>query len=682
MANYATLKAAVADVVKTNGNQSITGANLQTVLLSIINSIGANYTFAGVATPSTVAGTPDQNIYYITGSGTFSNMGDTVTIPDGVIGIFKYNGSWATDQIKMFDGIDSAPSINSTKLVESGGVYSQLRNIDNVLYTQKEGDYTEQTPAEITGAYYVNYHTGEKVYLWGTQTIKVIVKGFNKIKMTCLTVTSGTVQGYAFMDDNDNYITGEQRPFGDVANSIVVKEYNIPENAAYILQTWSTAQAGNFSAQCSELVNDENRIEQIIEHVDDLDIYNLENAYSIEDDNSVELPNTIKNNYYVNFTNGNEVSLYGRQIRRIDNLELYSKIVISCVTSVGGTAVGYALFDKNDNFLYGNQTIADGVGDNVVDQTINIPKGASYILQSFSVSKPTFTAIGYARINQYDLALRLIQIDRTYQNTLASFIWDIDNTYEKEDGSTSFPTTRKMNPDNVVVSNGELILKTTKVSSSPLQYDCAGIDIYPNTLYPTIENAQSLCMSANIEMAKMSGLNQAFWAVGAVDNLVAKDFIENHTTGSYDASATYKYEVDIEFNYPNKCNCSIHLWKTNNGTDTGMYTDRITLLVTDTDSHNYMFGWNEKEIFWCVNSIDIAVMPNYFVSTAPTIIFTQKVASTFGEIDTTIEECATKIGMFTIRTAVAENLGTMKFINGVPYWWNGTAWVNANGQTA
>lgn len=99
MANYATLKAAIADVVKTNGEQEITGANLQSVLLSIVNSIGAEYTFAGVATPSTSAGTPDQNVFYIGGAGTYANFGTSITVENGHIGVFRYNGSWTNSSV-------------------------------------------------------------------------------------------------------------------------------------------------------------------------------------------------------------------------------------------------------------------------------------------------------------------------------------------------------------------------------------------------------------------------------------------------------------------------------------------------------------------------------------------------------------------------------------------------------
>lgn len=107
MANYATLKAAVEEVVKTNGTQAITGANLQTVLLSMINSLGADYQFAGVATPSTNAGTPDYNVFYIGGAGTYANFGTSVTVQDGYVCLFKYNGSWTKEQINVMGSLYS-----------------------------------------------------------------------------------------------------------------------------------------------------------------------------------------------------------------------------------------------------------------------------------------------------------------------------------------------------------------------------------------------------------------------------------------------------------------------------------------------------------------------------------------------------------------------------------------------
>lgn len=101
MANYATLKAAIQNVVKTNGNNEITGALLQQTLFAMVNSLGANYNYVGIAEPSTNPGTPDQNVFYIaTTAGTYTNFGG-LSVASGTIAILKYNGQWAMDGINV-----------------------------------------------------------------------------------------------------------------------------------------------------------------------------------------------------------------------------------------------------------------------------------------------------------------------------------------------------------------------------------------------------------------------------------------------------------------------------------------------------------------------------------------------------------------------------------------------------
>ena len=53
MANWSVLKAAIANAIKTNGNQEITGQVLQNALNNIVSTVGENATFAGIATPTT-----------------------------------------------------------------------------------------------------------------------------------------------------------------------------------------------------------------------------------------------------------------------------------------------------------------------------------------------------------------------------------------------------------------------------------------------------------------------------------------------------------------------------------------------------------------------------------------------------------------------------------------------------
>lgn len=103
MANYAALKAAIQDAIKTNDNNEINGALLQQSLVSIINSLGAGYQFVGVATPATNPGTPDQNVAYLAGPGIYPNFNSAV-IDDGTLGILKYNGSWEVETIEGVGG--------------------------------------------------------------------------------------------------------------------------------------------------------------------------------------------------------------------------------------------------------------------------------------------------------------------------------------------------------------------------------------------------------------------------------------------------------------------------------------------------------------------------------------------------------------------------------------------------
>lgn len=80
MANYSNLISAINAVIKTNGNNEITGAILQNVLDTIVSTIGANRTYAGIAVPTTAPGTPDANIFYLASTaGSYVNF-DNITV--------------------------------------------------------------------------------------------------------------------------------------------------------------------------------------------------------------------------------------------------------------------------------------------------------------------------------------------------------------------------------------------------------------------------------------------------------------------------------------------------------------------------------------------------------------------------------------------------------------------------
>lgn len=119
MANYATLKAAIQQVIKTNGNNEITGDLLQQTLLAMVNSFGVGYMFMGVATEGTNPGTPDQKVFYVATEGKFPNFGG-IEIDKGVIGFLKWDEEWTLDTIS---GIGCGSDIFQVANVVEDGLF-------------------------------------------------------------------------------------------------------------------------------------------------------------------------------------------------------------------------------------------------------------------------------------------------------------------------------------------------------------------------------------------------------------------------------------------------------------------------------------------------------------------------------------------------------------------------------
>jgi len=84
-----------------NNAKQIEGETIQQYLLYLVNSLTVGYQFMGVATPSTSPGTPDQNVFYIGGAGTYANFGTSITVRQGQICVFAWNGSWTNTPIEI-----------------------------------------------------------------------------------------------------------------------------------------------------------------------------------------------------------------------------------------------------------------------------------------------------------------------------------------------------------------------------------------------------------------------------------------------------------------------------------------------------------------------------------------------------------------------------------------------------
>lgn len=178
MGNYEQLKAAITAAIKSNGNQEITGAILQSILLSIVNTIGSGAVFRGVATPSTNPGSQDGNSFYLAGTaGTYSNFGGFI-LDEGLAVLQNSSGNWTgTKILSIISKADTDNIGGARRLKYSQAPLINLYNVEPIsactennklwyktdgrLYYRQAGtDYNLGTPA------YSLYYNGNKIYKW------------------------------------------------------------------------------------------------------------------------------------------------------------------------------------------------------------------------------------------------------------------------------------------------------------------------------------------------------------------------------------------------------------------------------------------------------------------------------------------------------------------------------------
>lgn len=134
MANNAQLKTAIAAVIKTNGNNEITGQLLQNALFSMINQLGTGAQYMGVATTTTAPGEPDGNQFYLaTAVGVYAGFND-YNLADGTgVVVFRNNGTsgaWVATPINV-------PTLDNMRQIASG-----VNAVDFYL-----GGYVNSNPA-------------------------------------------------------------------------------------------------------------------------------------------------------------------------------------------------------------------------------------------------------------------------------------------------------------------------------------------------------------------------------------------------------------------------------------------------------------------------------------------------------------------------------------------------------
>jgi hypothetical protein len=250
MGNYEQLKQAVADVIKSNGNQEITGTILQNALLTIISTVGDGATFAGIATPTTNPGTPDQNFFYIaSNNGIYSNF-NGITLNGEVAILSNKNGSWN----KTNTGIATQANVNSVSekcgnlLVPKNGILPLdlyvKQNITfanaNKIWTQIVGTGSKFVKIEKGHTYNLYAKDGSAIYtLLTTNVYEVggavpLAAGYEEVGN--ITINQGNTESVTIpTDSNAEYLYLRDDTAEDLAKAPIVTDesYNLA-NKGYV----------------------------------------------------------------------------------------------------------------------------------------------------------------------------------------------------------------------------------------------------------------------------------------------------------------------------------------------------------------------------------------------------------------------------------------------------------------
>lgn len=138
MSSYSTLKSQVAAVVRTNGENAITGENMQQTLNRIIDSFGGYWLFGGVARPNNNPGTPDQNVAWLAiEPGLYTNYG-RVRLNANNIGVIY----WDSGHFAIFQDELDFPE----PTIDYRGMVDVITGTNKITFTKSGSTWTVTIP--------------------------------------------------------------------------------------------------------------------------------------------------------------------------------------------------------------------------------------------------------------------------------------------------------------------------------------------------------------------------------------------------------------------------------------------------------------------------------------------------------------------------------------------------------
>ena len=173
MANYQLLKADIDAKVYENAQQKITGANLNSVLNKMVDSLGKGFQFGGLVSPADSFTAGDEKMAFLASeAGRYPSFGN-FSIVDGELALFIWDGTWKKQIVSYYRndqvyGVrhyynNSSPdltrigdaSLHRDLPVQSGMRRCVVNSTGDVLYYLGANDSTKKedgTTADLSGA--------------------------------------------------------------------------------------------------------------------------------------------------------------------------------------------------------------------------------------------------------------------------------------------------------------------------------------------------------------------------------------------------------------------------------------------------------------------------------------------------------------------------------------------------
>lgn len=348
MGNYEELKAAVASVIKTNGNQEITGQVLQNTLTTLISQVGANATFAGIATPDTAPGTPDQNVFYIAGqSGVYANFGG-YEVTKNAVAFNNVSGNWVATELNLLSSDFGDSAVYDM-------AYSGYLPVDlGHLYSHSSG----------TGRYVANSQ-------WDAVTLKI----YNPTGK--LEVTGANVALFVFFDEpriKDTYLQSNSTGIIPAGAKLCVMDMRKADNPD-----------GYANLRVRQYASGADRNEVSVLNQSALEVFSDTYNMAVKFDDQDITPEPIIGQWF----NSNIPAMVVNENYKCYKLDVsgYVGKVLHGYTYTSGTMWSCAMTDENNVVLakFNYRTTGDGQTA-IVDRMFYIGSGVKYLYINCSVS--------------------------------------------------------------------------------------------------------------------------------------------------------------------------------------------------------------------------------------------------------------------------------------------------------